>query len=136
MITMIVNKVQEILRKTNMNELEVEIIFPVSQEAISVPETGTQGLSIVPGVSSGEGCSAAGGCASCPFMKMNTLDSLEDVLEIIDNNQKISKFKMEKNKSQSKVIERGIEPIMNMQYFQQNGRLSNELVNFITGKGL
>ena len=133
---MIVNKVQEILRKANMNDLEVEIIFPVSQEAISVPSGSSQGLSIVPGVSSGEGCSSAGGCASCPFMKMNTLDSLEDVLEIIDNEQRISKFRMEKNKSHSKVIERGIEPIMNMQYFQQNGRLSNELVNFITGKAL
>ena len=38
------------------------------------------GLSIVPGVSGGEGCSTAGGCASCPFMKMNDLDSLQDIV--------------------------------------------------------
>ena len=34
----------------------------------------------MPGVSGGEGCSTAGGCASCPFMKMNDLDSLVDVV--------------------------------------------------------
>jgi len=27
----------------------------------------------------GEGCSTAGGCATCPFMKMNDLDALMDV---------------------------------------------------------
>ena len=32
------------------------------------------GLSVLPGPSGGEGCSAEGGCASCPFMKMNTLE--------------------------------------------------------------
>ena len=32
-----------------------------------------EGLSVVPGVAQGEGCSAEGGCASCPYMKMNTL---------------------------------------------------------------
>ena len=32
-----------------------------------------EGLAVVPGIASGEGCSAEGGCASCPYMKMNTL---------------------------------------------------------------
>ena len=32
------------------------------------------GLSVLPGPAGGEGCSAEGGCASCPFMKMNTLE--------------------------------------------------------------
>ena len=31
------------------------------------------GLSVVPGPASGEGCSTEGGCASCPYMKMNNL---------------------------------------------------------------
>ncbi len=31
------------------------------------------GLSVVPGPAAGEGCNVTGGCASCPFMKMNSL---------------------------------------------------------------
>lgn len=31
------------------------------------------GLSVVPGPASGEGCNVTGGCASCPYMKMNSL---------------------------------------------------------------
>ena len=34
------------------------------------------GLSVVPGPAGGEGCSLEGGCASCPFMKMNSLQAL------------------------------------------------------------
>lgn len=34
------------------------------------------GLPVVPGPAGGEGCSAEGGCASCPYMKMNSLDAL------------------------------------------------------------
>ncbi|MEB2322448.1 MAG: hypothetical protein OZ921_08040, partial [Sorangiineae bacterium] len=29
----------------------------------------------------GEGCSTAGGCATCPYMKMNSLDALLALLE-------------------------------------------------------
>jgi quinolinate synthase len=58
----------------------VEIIFPVSSEAVSA--TGSDDdLAVVPGVQGGEGCSTAGGCATCPFMKMNSLDALVDLLE-------------------------------------------------------
>ena len=34
------------------------------------------GLSVVPGPAGGEGCSLEGGCASCPYMKMNSLSAL------------------------------------------------------------
>lgn len=34
------------------------------------------GLSVVPGPAGGEGCSLEGGCASCPYMKMNSLQAL------------------------------------------------------------
>ena len=43
-------------------------VIPAGESTI-LPE----GLSVVPGVAAGEGCSAEGGCASCPYMKMNTL---------------------------------------------------------------
>jgi len=35
------------------------------------------GLSVVPGPAAGEGCSLEGGCASCPYMKMNSLQALQ-----------------------------------------------------------
>lgn len=35
------------------------------------------GLSVVPGPAGGEGCSLEGGCASCPYMKMNSLQALQ-----------------------------------------------------------
>ncbi len=38
---------------------------------------------VVPGSARGEGCSAAGGCATCPFIKMNDLDTLHDVINMI-----------------------------------------------------
>ena len=33
-------------------------------------DAGLAGMAIVPGPAGGEGCSAEGGCASCPFMKV------------------------------------------------------------------
>ena len=84
MITSIVRKVQGMLRESGRKDLEVEIVFPVSPESITTPNQTTAsnnggpvllpgGLSMIPGPASGEGCSTEGGCASCPYMKMNSL---------------------------------------------------------------
>ena len=83
MITSIVRKVQAMLRDSGRTDLEVEIVFPVSPESITTTNQTTAssggpvllpgGLSIIPGPASGEGCSTEGGCASCPYMKMNSL---------------------------------------------------------------
>ena len=83
MITSIVRKVQAMLQQSGRKDIQVEVVFPVSPESIT---TGTQttasnggpvtlpgGLSVIPGPDSGEGCSTEGGCASCPYMKMNSL---------------------------------------------------------------
>jgi quinolinate synthase len=86
MVTSIVQAVQDILESTGSKSVEAEIIFPVSSEAVTVTDDGnTSGLGIVPGVSGGDGCSTAGGCATCPFMKMNSLDALLDVLEMVND---------------------------------------------------
>jgi quinolinate synthase len=86
------------LRKAGRSDLEVEVVFPVSSRAISTPEQATSGsrgadgggggklelptgLSLVPGPASGEGCSLEGGCAACPYMRMNTLEALQLVAE-------------------------------------------------------
>lgn len=86
MITSIVRKVQGMLRAAKRDDVAVEIVFPVSPEAITTDrqQQGGQGprlelptgLSVVPGPAGGEGCSLEGGCASCPYMKMNSLTAL------------------------------------------------------------
>jgi quinolinate synthase len=94
MVTSIVAAVQDILESTGNKSVEAEIIFPVSSEAVTVTESDgsdeASGLGIVPGVSGGDGCSTAGGCATCPFMKMNSLDALLDVLEMVQEAQSSS----------------------------------------------
>lgn len=83
MITSIVRKVQGMLRDSGRHDVTAEIVFPVSPEAITTsgqtqagnggPVNLPGGLSVIPGPAAGEGCSTEGGCASCPFMKMNSL---------------------------------------------------------------
>jgi len=132
MISMIVTEVQKILTKFN-SMLEVEIIFPVSDEAISQNNKGD----LMPGLNQNEGCSIHGGCATCPFMKMNNLESLMDVCEMI--NDKLSEGKLGKfiirNRAESeedkRILEQGVEPIVEMQFFQKNGKLSEKFLEHI-----
>ena len=98
MVTSIVSSVQAILRETGNTSLTAEIIFPVASEAVMATNDDDNddddshhshdatGMSVVPGVAGGEGCSTAGGCATCPYMKMNSLDALIDLLELIQQN--------------------------------------------------
>lgn len=86
MVTSIVGGVRKLLadyKKTHgTSKVEVEIVFPVSSEAVSATSTSSTNvayestlakLPIVPGVASGEGCSISGGCASCHYMKVSAL---------------------------------------------------------------
>ena len=84
--------------------MTAEIIFPVASEAVMATNDDDDnnnrhdtGMSVVPGVAGGEGCSTAGGCATCPYMKMNSLDALIDLLELIQkknnpSNQRMSPY--------------------------------------------
>jgi quinolinate synthase len=78
MVTAIVHKLRAQLAALP-RPVEAEIVFPVADAAVAA--TDDVHLPIVPGVAGGEGCSTAGGCATCPYMKMNSLDALFDVLE-------------------------------------------------------
>lgn len=89
MITSIVAAVRELFDSYEYSQesadIEVEIVFPVSSDAVSKASvSGSHQLgsstandldkiTVVPGVSSGEGCSIHGGCASCPYMKVGAL---------------------------------------------------------------
>ncbi|MFO0711605.1 MAG: quinolinate synthase NadA [Sandaracinus sp.] len=81
MVTSIVGAVQASLRKTGRDDVACEIVFPVASEAIA--RTNEPNLLVVPGVAGGEGCSVEGGCATCPYMKMNSLDALFELLRAL-----------------------------------------------------
>ena len=97
MITSIVAAVHDLLKPTKSSSQgannTVEIVFPVSSDSISrtssnspsssQPTVGDIALPVVPGVASGEGCSIHGGCASCPYMKVEFATSFSRVLHLL-----------------------------------------------------
>jgi len=149
MVTSIVQNVQSILEKTGNSSVEAEIVFPVSQDAVMSTDTGANAvngdtsnntdLSIVPGAGGGEGCSTAGGCATCPFMKMNDLDALMDVLEMICNGDDATQQRLQRHLPPDRLsgksingrpaLDLGTEPIAYMRHFMQHKELPQDLVS-------
>ncbi|KAL6623154.1 hypothetical protein ACP70R_033033 [Stipagrostis hirtigluma subsp. patula] len=153
MITSIVAAVRQLFGSYNSYEgranISVEIVFPVSSDAVS--STSIKGshefgssiasdltnLTVLPGVTSGEGCSIHGGCASCPYMKMNSLGSLLKVChQLPDEDNILSDYKARrinvKTPLGKSVAEVGCEPILHMRHFQATKRLPDKLVHQIT----
>lgn len=139
MITSIVRAVQSSLKQRSDAgaSTAIEIVFPVAAEAMTATgEAHSSGLQTVPGVSGGEGCSTAGGCATCPYMKMNDLDALLDLARASEGGatvpQSLAGFLPRKRaftlRGQDKTA-LGVVPILNMRAFMQAGRLSDELVH-------
>mmetsp|Transcript_13988 Transcript_13988/g.16913 ORF Transcript_13988/g.16913 Transcript_13988/m.16913 type:complete len:705 (+) Transcript_13988:278-2392(+) len=150
MITTIVNTVQEQLRagrEQGLNEhVTVQVVFPVSTESMTqlegAPGAGTGGLAdmleIVPGPSGGEGCSSSGGCASCPYMKMNSLSALLHVCETIDTPQEASlagylpnaygDVVVDPSNPDATIAKQGYVPILSMRAFQTSGKLPDNLI--------
>jgi quinolinate synthase len=141
MITPIVREVQAKLRDDASEggpELSAEIIFPVAGEAIAADEQ--SGLGIVPGVAGGEGCSTAGGCATCPYMKMNSLRALIGLLERIDVDSRTNLRPFEPRKYVQEIRGRkaadlGGEPILHMRSFQRTGEIPEALVRDVLSRG-
>jgi len=98
-------------------------------------------ITIVPGVVSGEGCSIHGGCASCPYMKMNSLGSLLNVCQQLPDEDNILSVyqasRLNAKTSHGKLVaEVGCEPILHMRHFQETKRLPDKLVyQVIHGNG-
>ncbi len=133
MITPIVRDVQEMLRDAGPAAagLAVDVVFPVASEAIATTEDA--GLPVVPGVAAGEGCSTAGGCATCPYMKMNSLTALLALLERIEREPDATLVPFHPRTyaqlvSGRTVASLGGEPILHMRAFQRSGRLPDALV--------
>lgn len=128
MVTSIVHAVQTLLR--DRPNVTVEIVFPVAEGAVVA--TGDASLPLVPGVAGGEGCSTAGGCATCPYMKMNSLDALIAVLEQIADPATLRAYhpKLYSEKVQGKTVaELGELPIRHMRHFQRTGHLPPALID-------
>jgi len=133
MLTAVVKSVQDILKKTG-GEVEAEIVFPVASEAVMGVDDDE--LGIVPGAGGGEGCSTAGGCATCPFMKMNDLDAVQDIIDMVGSGDSdvILKSHLPPDRLRGKMIdgvpatELGVEPIMFMRDYMTNKKLSEALL--------
>lgn len=132
MITPIVRSVQQTLtesRATGGPDIEVEIIFPVASEAVT--QVDDPELALVPGVAGGEGCSVEGGCATCPYMKMNSLDALLGLMDRVQDRAALAVFEPQKYTEELdglSIAEVGTASILYMRHFQQTSALSNELV--------
>ena len=132
MVTSIVRKVQEKLGGLSRKDIGVEIIFPVASEAVAQDE----GFGILPGVAGGEGCSIAGGCASCPYMKMNSLEALTELVEGLVEGEEAT-FTPYHPKQYTDLLngrtaaEVGGEPILYMRHFQRTGELPTDLISMV-----
>lgn len=100
MVTSIVAAVRNLLgsgkSSSGKAKINVEIVFPVSSDSMTRTSTSSPSsltsvklaevvLPVIPGVSSGEGCSIHGGCASCPYMKVSVSFHLLDCLHKFDH---------------------------------------------------
>lgn len=131
MVTSIVRKVKAKLAESKHQGKELEIIFPVASQAVAAGED--ESLPMIPGVAAGEGCSTAGGCATCPYMKMNSLDALEDLLSTVAKGETPALAAFEPKAYEApmqgkSVAHWGKLPIVEMRAFQKEGRLSAALV--------
>lgn len=137
MITPIVRRVQQVLREHGDEGgpvVDVEVVFPVASEAMAT--TADVELPVVPGAASGEGCTVAGGCATCPYMKMNSLDALLDLLHELGEApaKRLAPFEPRKYVEPvdgRTVADLGGEPILHMRAYQRTGRLPDALVQDI-----
>eukprot|EP00879_Flechtneria_rotunda_P002104 GHRR01002285.1.p1 GENE.GHRR01002285.1~~GHRR01002285.1.p1 ORF type:complete len:676 (+),score=228.04 GHRR01002285.1:210-2237(+) len=145
MITSIVRKVQGLLRQHGRMDIEVEIVFPVNprsittaqQQVSSGPTQLPGGLLVVPGPAMGEGCSLEGGCASCPYMKMNSLTALMRVCQQVGDPVGEAMLEGFKPRIYSELVDgksvaaAGCVPILHMRYFSQQKEFSKDLAGDI-----
>jgi quinolinate synthase len=127
--------VQQRLIAKGRPDVEVEIIFPVASEAVA--QAPGSSLVVVPGAADGEGCSVAGGCATCPYMKMNDLQALEWVLERIERPDALAAYRPRTYREAidgRTAADLGSEPILHMRAFQKTGRLPDALVQDVRSR--
>lgn len=120
MITKLAQMIQTTLKNNGKKNQSVEVIFPVACEAVT--KSSDKKLGIVPGVSGSEGCSIEGGCATCPYMKMNTIEGLINVIEMLGDKSKEKELKQLEvvNNIPKEIVDKALKPIFAMRHFQKN----------------
>ena len=131
LVTSLVQQIRSRLQARAELDVAVEIIFPVAADAVAL--TDSEALPVLPGVASGEGCSLEGGCATCPYMKMNHLDALYDVLSTFVNSRQsqlkaYAPKRYEGTLRGKDLVSLGAAPILAMRHFSKTKRLSDEIV--------
>lgn len=151
MITSIVRKVQAMLLEACREDVEVEIVFPVNPQAITIQQQGSGGaaapvelpgsnIAVLPGAAGGEGCSSEGGCASCPYMKMNSLDALLAVAQRVGSDAGAAMLEGFKPRAYEDKVgglsmaQAGCVPILHMRHFSQQKQLSKDLVQDVMSR--
>lgn len=141
MVTSIVAAVRPLLLgSSSEGKVSVEIVFPVSSDSMTTNSSNLGNLSVIPGVASGEGCSLHGGCASCPYMKMNSLTSLVKVCNGLPlgkeglKSYEAGRFSLRTPKGKL-IADVGCEPILHMRHYQATKRLPEKLIDQILGGG-
>ena len=147
MVTSIVRAVAARLDAAGRDDVDVEIIFPVSADAVTAegasvggaPPALPGGLALVPGPAAGEGCSSAGGCASCPYMKMNTLAALQAAVAGVAARDEgvLAPLRATRRRDGggAAVAEMGCRPILYMRHMQKTGDLAPGLVEEVVAMG-
>ncbi|XP_024971112.1 quinolinate synthase, chloroplastic [Cynara cardunculus var. scolymus] len=153
MVTSIVAAVRQLLcssesSSSSEGKVSVEIVFPVSSDSVTTTSQssstslslGELNVSVIPGVTSGEGCSLHGGCASCPYMKMNSLVSLLKVCNSLplgkDSLKQYEAGRFSLRTPKGKLIaDVGCEPILHMRHYQATKKLPENLMDQILNNG-
>ncbi len=139
MITSIVRRVQELLGAIGRDDVRCEIVFPVASEAITpAPDSP---LALVPGAAAGDGCSVGGGCATCPYMKMSSLDALFALLTRMgdESDAALAAFHprvLPDRVGGRSIAELGGLPILHMRAFGKEKRLPTELVDDVLSRNV
>jgi quinolinate synthase len=137
MITSIVRRVEAVLAEIDRHDLSCEIVFPVASDAITVAPDSP--LAIVPGAAAGEGCSVAGGCATCPYMKMSSLDALFELLRRMgtESDDALAAFHPRVHAERiggRSIAELGGIPILHMRAFGAEKQLPRALVDDVLSR--
>ncbi|MCA9580778.1 MAG: quinolinate synthase NadA [Myxococcales bacterium] len=133
---MVTSIARQVRKRLHGHPGKVEIVFPVASDAMVATDDNL--LRVVPGAAGGEGCTTAGGCATCPYMKMNSLDALFDLISAIDTKKDLRGHSPEKyvgSLDGRKIADLGRAPILEMRHFQRVQRFSPALVERIKAHG-
>jgi quinolinate synthase len=138
MTAAIVHELIPLLRQPENQKKSVEIIFPVADDAVTFQQDKTLAPTVLPGVVASEGCSTAGGCATCPFMKLNSLDALFDVLEQLPgaSRRRLAAFEpapLAASEEAEELTRLGTQPILAMRHFQATGQFPPDLAARMSG---